>query len=180
MRCAPRSSNAPDHLGLCALQGWLGNGPSGWCLFKDGDAAHGCSWKGGSYGDFAIVEGSEVSVIFNADSRTVSFEVNGRLRADVYTDLPETVYLAISLYKSGHIELLSSDFAGPIAVDMAASDGGGGPAAGDWGPEQLLFGEGAGKIVEVSSEDGSRCGAPQHGLQPNTMAPITSDCDAMR
>ena len=26
----------------------------------------------------------------------------------------------------------------------------------------------------------SRCAAPPHGLQPDTMAPITSDCDAMR
>ena len=58
-----------------SAKGWLGNGAHGWCLFKDGDAAHGGDWKGGSYGQFAVSEGGVVTVIVDADAGTISFEV---------------------------------------------------------------------------------------------------------
>jgi hypothetical protein len=109
-RCRLRATSAPENMAVGVVssfadvvthshtsKGWLGNGPHGWCLFKDGDAAHGGSWKGGSYGEFAIGERAEIHVIVNADRRTVSFEVNGKLRRDVYKDLPDGVRLAVSL-----------------------------------------------------------------------------------
>eukprot|EP01052_Picozoa_sp_SAG31_P007270 SAG31_NODE_345_length_17358_cov_61.906889_2_plen_2171_part_00 len=163
--CRVRAWSAPENMAVGVVtsfeavckhthtsKGWLGNGPSGWCLFKDGDAAHGGSWKGGNYGDYAVSERSEVSITFNADQRTISFEVNGKKREDVYGDLPESVYLAVSLYKNGKVELMESDFTGPAPYPSNGRQ----TSPHEMGPEQLLFGEGAGKIVEVSSEDGSR------------------------
>ena len=123
-------------------KGWLGNGPHGWCLFKDGDAAHNGSWKGGSYSQYSVGEGGTVRVIVDADKRSVSFESNGRTRENIFTDLPAQVYLAVSFYKAGKVELLSSDFMEADAEDR--------------GPERLLFGEGAGVVLDFSSEDRGR------------------------
>ena len=53
----------------------------------------------------------------------------------------------MSLYKSGKVELLSADFDGVAAPAQAAESA---------QEPQLLFGQGAGRILEVSSEDGAR------------------------
>lgn len=89
---------------------WIGNGENGWCIFKDGDAAHGGRWKGGNYQQYSISNGCTVSVIFDADRRNIGFVSNDRERPDVYDGLPDTVYLAVSLYKRGKFELVSTDW----------------------------------------------------------------------
>ena len=147
--CTVRVVHAPENMAIgvvksfadvCAhschtSKGWIGNGPHGWCLFKDGDAAHDGSWRGGSYSQYSVAENNTVQVIVDADKRTVSFESRGNIREAVYKDLPERVYLAVSLYKEGKIELVSADWEG---------EGGG---TTEWlaGPERLLFGDSAGK-----------------------------------
>lgn len=88
-------------------KGFIGNGPSGWCLFKDGDCAHKGSWKGGGYDMFQLTANTPVSVIFDANSKTVSFEVNGKIKSDVYKNLPNEVYLAVSIDKAGSFKLNS-------------------------------------------------------------------------
>ena len=92
---------------------WLGNGPHGWCLFKDGDSAHDGSWKSGNYSQYLIRDGGLIGVTFDADKRTISFTSNGNEKRDVYSGLPETVYLAVSLYKRGKFELESVDWEHP-------------------------------------------------------------------
>ena len=99
---------------------WIGNGANGWCLFKDGDSAHGGTWKGGNYSQYSVRDGGLIGVTFDADHRTISFTSNGNEKRDVYSGLPEQVHLAVSLYKRGKFELESVDWEHP------AEDGEGG------------------------------------------------------
>jgi hypothetical protein len=57
-----------------------------------------------------VSEGGTVGITFDAEKRSVCFESNGRTRENIFTDLPAQVYLAVSLYKEGKVELVSSDF----------------------------------------------------------------------
>jgi hypothetical protein len=103
---------------------WIGNGPNGWVLFNDGDAGHTGSWKGGSYDRYAIRKDAEVSVTIDADRHTISFVVNGTERNDVYGNIPDTVYLAVSISQpGGSFELKSVDWVDSPTAAAPTADG---------------------------------------------------------
>ena len=123
-----RMHNVPENCGIGVVKSfeqvkthsrgskaWIGNGPNGWCLFKDGDSAHDGSWKGGSYSNYTIGDRTDVGVTFDADKKSVSFSTTrgGKRhdRPDCFTGISSAeVFLAVTIYKRGKFELLSTDW----------------------------------------------------------------------
>lgn len=101
---------------------WFANGPLGWSLHNDGDSGNGGSWLGGEYSAHRFSNDMPVTVIFNADEGTISFEVNGTVKQNVYTGLPKEVYLVAAIEREGTVEILESFLA-------AAAPGAGAGAA---------------------------------------------------
>jgi hypothetical protein len=117
---------------------WIGNGPGGWAFSNLGDAAHAQTWVGGEHRkhyQFHPAD-SEIVVILDVAKgeppmdgqdesanyiRSVSFEIekggftdSRKLRENVYTDLPEQLYLAAALQGNGaEAEILSSQTSEP-------------------------------------------------------------------
>lgn len=95
---------------------WIDGREYGWSLYNDGDGAHNDSWNyrdRKTYSAFAMkglstAEGHIVGVTIDADQRTLSIESNNCCRVDMYTDLPEKVYLAVGLVGSGRAEIVPS------------------------------------------------------------------------
>ena len=84
---------------------WIGNGPSGWCLFNDGDCCHNASWNSGS---LRFNSGREVAIRIDADNGTFTPIVDGVARENAYTNLPKGLYFAVAMRPSGRIEIDSS------------------------------------------------------------------------
>lgn len=102
---------------------WLGNGRHGWSLCNDGDGCNNGGWLGGDYSCFAYSSGSQVTVIFDASDRTLSFEVNGQVKANAYRDLPEEVYLCCALQGPGAVTINETSFDGASSAGGAGRSG---------------------------------------------------------
>eukprot|EP01047_Picozoa_sp_COSAG01_P008865 COSAG01_NODE_357_length_18296_cov_18.974615_10_plen_661_part_00 len=62
-----------------------------------------CSWLGGDYGQYAIHSESEVTVLFDADERTLAWAVNGNLKDAVYRNIPEDIELFVHASANGKV-----------------------------------------------------------------------------
>ena len=60
-----------------------------------------CSWLGGEYGNYRIQCPSDITVIFDADERTLSWESNGNLKENAYRNIPEDLELFLHASVTG-------------------------------------------------------------------------------
>eukprot|EP01043_Picozoa_sp_COSAG02_P048511 COSAG02_NODE_4771_length_4995_cov_3.275735_3_plen_298_part_00 len=83
---------------------WIGNGPKGWCLFRDGDCAHNHDWNTGIQ---RFSSGDEVTITIDSDNHTFSCESSrGGARTNVYRGLPSPLYFAVSAQSGAKFEVV--------------------------------------------------------------------------